>query len=124
MASKFMINSNSAFKGRLLLRPPHQRTVLFGTAYKPLIRSSRTYSESVPKDSEPVQRSQSSGHEDKDKNKDESSKAEDQSSKAEDQSSKAKGQIYSFWMTFGIGSAMTGGIFVRAGLFYVPFRIC
>ena len=106
MASKFMINS--AFKARLLLRPSHQRTVLFVTVYKPLVLSSRTYSESVPKDSESVQRLQSSRHENEDK----------------DQSSKAKHQIPSLWATIGIGIGVTGGIIVRAGLFYVPFRIC
>ena len=101
---------NSAFKARLLLRPSHQRTVLFGTVYRPLILSSRTYSES-----ESVQRSQSSRHEDEDK---------DQSSKTKGQSSKAKHQIPSLWTTIGIGIGVTGGIIVRAGLFYVPFRIC
>ena len=33
MASKFMVNA--AFEARLLLRPSHQRTVLFGTINKP-----------------------------------------------------------------------------------------
>ena len=79
MASKFMVNA--AFKARLLLRPSHQRTVLFGTVNKlgcpipgrpmlPLILSSRSYSEStptppLPKPSGSTESSQSSGPEDK-----------------------------------------------------------
>jgi len=79
MASKFMVNP--AFKARLLLRPSHQRTVLFRTVNKleclipgrstlPLILSSRSYSHStptppLPKSSESTKDSQSSGPEDK-----------------------------------------------------------
>jgi hypothetical protein len=50
MASKFM--ANAAFGARLLLRPSHQRTALFGTVNKlgrptlPPILSSRSYSDS------------------------------------------------------------------------------
>src|SRR5271154_5668014 len=79
MASKFMVNA--AFEARLLLRPSHQRTVLFGTVNKlkcpipgrptlPPILSSRSYSDStstppLPKTSGFTESSQSSGPEDK-----------------------------------------------------------
>jgi hypothetical protein len=79
MASKFMVNA--AFEARLLLRPSHQRTVLFGTVNKlkypipgrptlPPILSSRSYSDStstppLPKTSGSIEGSQSSGPEDK-----------------------------------------------------------
>jgi hypothetical protein len=75
MASKFMVNA--AFEARLLLRPSHQRTVLFGTVNKlecpipgrptlPPILSSRSYSDSTstppfPKSSGSTEGSQSSG---------------------------------------------------------------
>jgi len=103
---------NSTFKGRLLLRPPHQRTVLFGTVYKPLVLS-RAYSEShpLPKDSGSIQSSQSSRHEDEDK----------------DQSSKVWDQIppqYRVRTILGVGSVLGGIVVVRACLFYVPFGIC
>src|SRR3984957_10083228 len=51
MASKFTVNA--AFEARLLLRPSHQRTALFGTVNKlgrptlPSILSSRSYSDST-----------------------------------------------------------------------------
>ena len=79
MASKFM--ANAAFEARLLLRPSHQRTVLFGTVNKlkwpipgrptlPPILSSRSYSDSTftppfPKSFGSTEGSQSSGPEDK-----------------------------------------------------------
>jgi len=102
---------NSAFKGRLLLRPPHQRTALIGTVYKPLVLS-RAYSEShpLPKDSGSIQSSQSSRHEDKDQ------------SKAWEQISRPS-QVRTI---LGIGSLLGGivVVVVRACLFYVPFGIC
>src|SRR6266516_8090857 len=74
MASKFMVNA--AFEARLLLRPSHQRTALFGTVNKlsrptltPIL-SSRSYSDSTstlpfPKSSGSTEGSQSSRPEDK-----------------------------------------------------------
>jgi len=107
---------NLAFKGRLLLRPPHQRTVLIGTVYKPLVLS-RAYSEShpLPKDSGSIQSSQSSRHEDKDQ-----SKARDYFSKAWDQIPRPS-QVRTI---LGVGSLLGGIVVVRACLFYVPFGIC
>jgi hypothetical protein len=79
MASKFMVNA--ALKARLLLRPSHQRTVLFGTVNKlecptpgrlmlPPILTSRSYLDStftppLPKTSGSPECSRSSGPEDK-----------------------------------------------------------
>jgi hypothetical protein len=74
MASKFMVHA--AFEARLLLRPSHQRIVLFGTVNKlgrptlPPILSSRSYSDSTStppfaKFSGSIEGSQSSGPEDK-----------------------------------------------------------
>jgi hypothetical protein len=79
MASKCMVNA--AFEARLLFRPSHQRTVLFGTVNKleypipgrptlPPIPSSRLYSDSTstppfPKPSGPTKSSQSPGPEDR-----------------------------------------------------------
>src|SRR5580704_11836210 len=80
MASRFTVNA--AFEARLLLRPSHQRTILFGTVHKlkrpisrrptlPPILSSRSYSDSTstltppfPKSSGSTEGSQSSGPKD------------------------------------------------------------
>jgi hypothetical protein len=81
MTSKFMVNA--AFEARLLLRPSHQPTALFGTVNKlgcpipdrptlPPILSSRSYSDStstptlrLPKSFGSTEGSQSSGPEEK-----------------------------------------------------------